>query len=186
MLRYSSCLVNVGIEISYISVAWLLYSCDGERSCAAPFCGESHIGYWDFILYWITTKGIVPKIDCDKTFFQSVVSRLQIPELERAYEPNGNWGEAEHDPRGSPRSLRVACLAGGIRELKQLRLQKTNRFNDQSNSSALASRFLVACEQAPCLGKKNSKFPARPKACWQARFLVHFFDVHCTTTTWNS
>ena len=49
-----------------------------------------------------------------------------------------------------------------IRELKQLRrrpqrrLQKSNRFNDQNNSSARASRFLV-----------------------------HFFDVHCTTTTWN-
>ena len=48
------------------------------------------------------------------------------------------------------------------RELKQLRwwphwrLQKNNRFNDQNNSSACASRFLV-----------------------------HFFDVHCTTTTWN-
>ena len=33
---------------------------------------------------------------------------------------------------------------------------KNNRFNDQNNSSARASRFLV-----------------------------HFFDVHCTTTTWN-
>ena len=49
-----------------------------------------------------------------------------------------------------------------IRELKQLRrrpqrrLQKNNRFNDQNNSSALASCFLV-----------------------------HFFDVHCTITTWN-
>ena len=45
------------------------------------------------------------------------------------------------------------------RELKQLRrrrLQKNNRFNDQNNSSARASRLLV-----------------------------HFFDVHCTTTTWN-
>ena len=46
------------------------------------------------------------------------------------------------------------------KELKQLRrrpqrrLQKNNRFNDQNNSSARASRFLV-----------------------------HFFDVHCTTTT---
>ena len=46
------------------------------------------------------------------------------------------------------------------RELKQLRrqpqrrLQKNNRFKDQNNSSARASRFLV-----------------------------HFFDVHCTTTT---
>ena len=36
------------------------------------------------------------------------------------------------------------------------RLQKNNRFNDQNNSSARASRFLV-----------------------------HFFDVYCTTTTWN-
>ena len=49
-----------------------------------------------------------------------------------------------------------------IRELKQLRrrpqrrLQKNNTFNDQNKSSARASRFLV-----------------------------HFFDVHCTTTTWN-
>ena len=34
--------------------------------------------------------------------------------------------------------------------------KKNNRFNDQNNSSARASRFLV-----------------------------HFFDVHCTTTTWN-
>ena len=48
------------------------------------------------------------------------------------------------------------------RELKQLRrppqwrLQKNSRFIDQNNSSARASRFLV-----------------------------HFFDVHCTTTTWN-
>ena len=55
------------------------------------------------------------------------------------------------------------CLSSlVIRELKQLRrrpqrrLQKNNRFNDQNNSSARASRFLV-----------------------------HFFDVHCTTTTWN-
>ena len=46
------------------------------------------------------------------------------------------------------------------RELKQLRrrpqrrIQKKNRFNDQNNSSARASRFLV-----------------------------HFFDVHCTSTT---
>ena len=46
------------------------------------------------------------------------------------------------------------------RELKQLRrrpqrrIQKDNRFNDQNNSSARASCFLV-----------------------------HFFDVHCTTTT---
>ena len=48
----------------------------------------------------------------------------------------------------------------GNRELKQLRrrpqrqLQKSNRFNDQNNSSARASRFLI-----------------------------HFFDVQCTTTT---
>ena len=34
--------------------------------------------------------------------------------------------------------------------------KKTNMFNDQDNSSARASRFLV-----------------------------HFFDVHSTTTTWN-
>ena len=34
--------------------------------------------------------------------------------------------------------------------------KKNDRFNDQNNSSARASRFLV-----------------------------HFFDVHCTTTTWN-
>ena len=34
--------------------------------------------------------------------------------------------------------------------------QKKNRFNDQNNSSARASRLLV-----------------------------HFFDVQCTTTTWN-
>ena len=34
--------------------------------------------------------------------------------------------------------------------------KKNNRFNDQNNSSALASCFLV-----------------------------HFFDVHCTITTWN-
>ena len=34
--------------------------------------------------------------------------------------------------------------------------KKNNRFNDQNNSSARASRSLV-----------------------------HFFDVHCTTTTWN-
>ena len=48
------------------------------------------------------------------------------------------------------------------RELEQLRrrpqrqLQKSNRFDDQKDSSARASRFLV-----------------------------HFFDVHSTTTTWN-
>ena len=46
------------------------------------------------------------------------------------------------------------------RELKQQRqqrrLQKNNRCNDQNNSCARASRFLV-----------------------------HFFDVHCMTTTWN-
>ena len=35
-------------------------------------------------------------------------------------------------------------------------ISKNNRLNDQNNSSARASRFLV-----------------------------HFFDVHCTTTTWN-
>ena len=35
-------------------------------------------------------------------------------------------------------------------------LKKKNRFNDQNNSSARVSRFLV-----------------------------HFFDVHCTTKTWN-
>ena len=38
----------------------------------------------------------------------------------------------------------------------QRRLQKNNRFNDRNNSSAHASRFLV-----------------------------RFFDVHCTTTTWD-
>ena len=49
-----------------------------------------------------------------------------------------------------------------IRELKQYRqrpqrqLQKNNGFNNQNNSSARTSRFLV-----------------------------HFLDVHCTTTTWN-
>ena len=48
------------------------------------------------------------------------------------------------------------------RELKQLRrrpqrqLQKNNRFNNPNNSSARTSRFLV-----------------------------HFCDVHCTTTSWN-
>ena len=49
------------------------------------------------------------------------------------------------------------------RELKQLRRRpqgqlqkKNNRFNDKNNSSARATRFLV-----------------------------HFIDVHCTTTTWN-
>ena len=53
-------------------------------------------------------------------------------------------------------------ICAAIRELKQLlrrpqrRLQKNNRLNDQNNSSARASRFLV-----------------------------HFFNVHCTTTTWN-
>ena len=47
----------------------------------------------------------------------------------------------------------------GNRELKQLRrrpqrqLRKSNRFNDQNNSSARASRILL-----------------------------HLFDVHCTTT----
>lgn len=45
----------------------------------------------------------MPKIDCDKSFLQSIDSRFQIPELERADEPNGNWGGGEHDPRGSPR-----------------------------------------------------------------------------------
>ena len=51
---------------------------------------------------------------------------------------------------------------GLITQIKQLQrrsqrqLQKTNRFNDQNNSSARASRSLV-----------------------------HFFDVHSTTTTWN-
>ena len=52
---------------------------------------------------------------------------------------------------------------GGVnRELKQLRqqpqrrLQKNNRFNNQNNSSERASLFLV-----------------------------HFFDVHCTTMTWS-
>ena len=50
----------------------------------------------------------------------------------------------------------------GNRELKQLRrrpqrqLQKSNRFNDQNNSSARASRFLL-----------------------------HLFDVHYTTMKWN-
>ena len=52
-----------------------------------------------------------------------------------------------------------------IREFKQLYdddhnddLKKNNRFNDQNNSSARASRFLV---------------------------LTHFLDFHCTTTTLN-
>ena len=52
---------------------------------------------------------------------------------------------------------------GGVnRELKQLRrqpqrrLQKNNRFNNQNNSSERASLFLL-----------------------------HFFDVHCTTITWS-
>ena len=43
-----------------------------------------------------------------------------------------------------------------IRRRPQRRLQKNNSFNDQNNSSARASRFLV-----------------------------HFLDVHCTITTWN-
>ena len=43
-----------------------------------------------------------------------------------------------------------------LRRLPQRRLQKNNRFNYQNNNSARASRFLI-----------------------------HFFDVHCTTTTWN-
>ena len=52
-------------------------------------------------------------------------------------------------------------LSKDNRELEQLllrrrQLQNNNRFNDQNNSSARASRFLV-----------------------------HFFDVHCTPTTWN-
>ena len=42
------------------------------------------------------------------------------------------------------------------RRRPQRRLQKNKSFNDQNNSSARASRFLI-----------------------------HFFDVHCTTTTWN-
>lgn len=37
----------------------------------------------------------MPKIDCDKSFLQSIDSRFQIPELERADEPNGNWGGGE-------------------------------------------------------------------------------------------
>ena len=41
-----------------------------------------------------------------------------------------------------------------IRRRPQQRLQTNNRFNDQNNSSARASRFLI-----------------------------HFFHVHCTTTT---
>ena len=41
-----------------------------------------------------------------------------------------------------------------LRRLPQRRLQKNNRFNYQNNNSARASRFLI-----------------------------HFFDVHCTTTT---
>ena len=58
--------------------------------------------------------------------------------------------------------LSQATTQSLIRELKQprrrpqRRLQGNNRFNDQNNSSARESRFLV-----------------------------HFFDVHCTTTTWN-
>ena len=65
-------------------------------------------------------------------------------------------------PRNPIRLLIYRTWARVIRELKQprrrpqRRLQKNNRFNDQNNSSARASRFLV-----------------------------HFFDVHCTTTTWN-
>jgi len=43
-----------------------------------------------------------------------------------------------------------------LRRRPQRRLQNNNRLNDQNNSSARASRFLV-----------------------------HFFYVHCTTTTWN-
>ena len=63
--------------------------------------------------------------------------------------------------RASEKQSSVWLKTRENRELKQLRrpqrlLQKNNRFNDQNNSSARASRFLV-----------------------------HFFDVHCTTTTWN-
>ena len=65
-------------------------------------------------------------------------------------------------PRNPVRILIYRTWERVIRELKQprrrpqRRLQKNNRFNDQNNSSARTSRFLV-----------------------------HFFDVHCTTTTWN-
>ena len=58
--------------------------------------------------------------------------------------------------------LSQATTQSLIRELKQprrrpqRRLQNNNRFNDQNNSSARESRCLV-----------------------------HFFEVHCTTTTWN-
>ena len=58
------------------------------------------------------------------------------------------------------REQKFSLISAHNRELKQLwrrQLQKTvNRFNDQNNSSAHASRFLV-----------------------------HFFDVHWMTTTWN-
>ena len=58
------------------------------------------------------------------------------------------------------RSLQLACIPQTIGSLSNYDddhnddFKKTNRFNDQNNSSARASRFLV-----------------------------HFFDIHCTTTT---
>ena len=57
-------------------------------------------------------------------------------------------GHADDDDYYNSRGLKQ------VRRRPQRRLQKHNRFNDQNNSSAPVSSFLV-----------------------------HFFDVHCTTTT---
>ena len=53
-------------------------------------------------------------------------------------------------------SVRWFMRSKQLRRRRRWQLQKNNRFNDQNNSSARASRSLV-----------------------------HFFHVHCTTTTWN-
>ena len=60
-------------------------------------------------------------------------------------------GEKNNSVQSPPKAVPVTKSIVIIRELEQLRLQKNNRFNDQNNSSARASRFSV-----------------------------HFFDLHCT------
>ena len=93
-------------------------------------------------------------------------SNLKSPKKERSPKGTGSSCnsrtfnvDADNDDNDDDDDGGGGC--GGVnRELKQLRrqpqrrLQKNNRFNNQNNSSERASLFLV-----------------------------HFFDVHCTTMT---
>ena len=86
-----------------------------------------------------------PDLDSDT----SSVSRNFCSRCSDVISPGNQWWRHEMS----------AVISGEFKQPRRRphrRLQKNNRFNDQNNSSARASRFLV-----------------------------HFFDVYCTTTTWN-